>query len=60
MVQSNEFKGATLSDVVRAATRAYGARCEFKNQGRCNDLILEINRLSLSNVSACASDLGLC
>ena len=47
VVQSNEFKGATLAEAVKKATAAYNKApvCEVKNQRRCNDLILEISRL---------------
>ena len=46
MSDGNEFKGQTLNEAVRRATREYNPNfVEEKSQGRCNDLVLEISSL---------------
>lgn len=38
MVQSNEFKGATLADAVRNATAAYDRKTHYQEKSYCRDL----------------------
>ncbi len=44
MVQSNEFKGATLAEAVKNATAAYGGQVEIEAKSFCEDLKNEYAR----------------